>query len=70
MSWTYKVEGDPSQISKQSPNQPVDLRNIVGSEKTYKSKRRTAMANVIAKSNIRLRHTNAKESYRKIHNNK
>ena len=30
--------------------------------------RRTAIANVIAKSNLRLRHTNAKESYSKIHN--
>ena len=26
MSWTYKLEGDPSQISQQHLNQPVDLR--------------------------------------------
>ena len=26
MSWTYKLEGDPSQISQQHRNQPVDLR--------------------------------------------
>ena len=27
MSWTYKLEGDPSQISQQNLSQPVDLRN-------------------------------------------
>ena len=37
MSWTYKLEGDPSQISQQNLNQPVDLRKPVSSTKTYKS---------------------------------
>ena len=32
MSWTYKKQGDPSQISQQTPNQPIetDKPNHVG----------------------------------------
>ena len=35
---TYKLEGEPSQISQQNPDHPVDLRHIVVSKKTCKSK--------------------------------
>ena len=66
MSWIYKLEQDPSYISKQSLNQPVDFKQIVSSNKTYKSKRRNAIANLMATSNFRIHHTNAKESYRTI----
>ena len=38
MSWTYKLEGEPSQIPQQHRNHPVNLRKIVVSKKTYKSK--------------------------------
>ena len=62
MSWIYKLEGDPSYISQQNLNQPVDLRKTVGSNKTYKSKRRTAIAHFIATYTFIFRHTNAKES--------
>ena len=54
--------------AKSKPASTVDLRQTVGSTKTYKSKRRTAIAHLIATYTFIFCHTNAKESYRKIHN--
>ena len=51
MSWTYKLEGDPSYISQQHLNQPVQYiqEKTVGSKKTYTSKIRTTFLKRYAK---------------------
>ena len=46
MSWTYKLEGEPSQISQQNRKHPVNLSKTVGSEKTYKSKSFTIISDM------------------------
>ena len=62
MSWIHKSETDPSQISRQF-KQDRRFKNIVSSDKkTYKSKRETAIANLIATSTFGFRDINAKES--------
>ena len=38
MSWTYKLEGEPSQFSQQNLHHPVCLRQFVGSKQISKSK--------------------------------
>ena len=59
---SHRKKGDPSQMSPQNLNQPVYLRQIIGS-KRHTNQNKKNIADLIATSSLKLRHTNAKESY-------